>query len=145
MADNYTTGRTEVLRSVRELRACCVLHEGEVCRRFGLTPVEVSCLLGFSARPVGVGGLAERLGLSASRTSRLVDALVRRRLVRRVGSQADRRALSLSLTPKGRERRGRLVSAMRSCERRLLRQLGVTRARGVVRQLKLLSAAFRSL
>ena len=145
MAATRATDRRDVLRSVRELRACCAAHEGELCRRLRLTPVEAACLLGFTGRQVGVGGLAERLELSASRTSRLVDGLVRRRLVRRVGSRTDRRALLLSLTPKGHERRRSLVSAMRSCERGLLRRLGGARARALVRQLDLLSTAFRAL
>lgn len=49
-----------------------------------------------------IGDLAEALGRSPSATSRLVDGLVRRRLVERRSEADDRRQRSLALTPRGR-------------------------------------------
>ncbi len=48
-----------------------------------------------------VGELAEVLGRSASATSRLVDGLVKRRLVERHEEEEDRRQRSLALTQRG--------------------------------------------
>jgi DNA-binding MarR family transcriptional regulator len=49
-----------------------------------------------------VGELAEAIGRSPSATSRLVDGLVRRRLVERQEEPEDRRQRTLRLTPRGR-------------------------------------------
>jgi DNA-binding MarR family transcriptional regulator len=48
-----------------------------------------------------VGELAEAIGRSPSATSRLVDGLVRRRLVERTEEPEDRRQRTLRLTPRG--------------------------------------------
>lgn len=48
-----------------------------------------------------VGELAEAIGRSPSATSRLVDGLVRRRLVERLQEPEDRRQRTLRLTPRG--------------------------------------------
>ena len=48
-----------------------------------------------------VGELAEAIGRSPSATSRLVDGLVRRRLVERLEEPEDRRQRTLRLTPRG--------------------------------------------
>lgn len=52
--------------------------------------------------------LAERLELSASAASRMIDALAERGLVHREEDPADRRARVLSLTAKGQELAGRM-------------------------------------
>jgi len=49
-----------------------------------------------------VGELAEEIGRSPSATSRLIDGLVRRRLVERQQEPEDRRQRTLSLTQRGR-------------------------------------------
>lgn len=53
------------------------------------------------AGELGQSLLAAELGLSASATSRLVDGLVQRGLLERRESPSDRRARSLSLSPRG--------------------------------------------
>ena len=67
------------------------------------------------AEPVRLHDLAERLGVSAPTTSRAVDALVEHGLLERAPDPADRRAVRISLTPRGRatvaERKTRVLSA----------------------------------
>jgi DNA-binding MarR family transcriptional regulator len=52
-------------------------------------------------RTTTTGELAEAIGRSPSATSRLIDGLVRRRLVERRAEQEDRRQRTLWLTPRG--------------------------------------------
>jgi DNA-binding MarR family transcriptional regulator len=52
-------------------------------------------------RTMTIGDLAEAIGRSPSATSRLVDGLVRRRLVERRPEAEDRRLRTLRLTPRG--------------------------------------------
>ncbi len=54
---------------------------------------------------LGMNELSEAMGLANSTTTRIVDQLVRKGLVRRKTDDADRRVVKVSLTPKGQELR----------------------------------------
>lgn len=53
-------------------------------------------------KAAALSAIAEHLGLSLSATSRMVDLLVKRRLIERQVRSSDRRCVSLSLTGRGR-------------------------------------------
>jgi DNA-binding MarR family transcriptional regulator len=69
--------------------------------RLGFTQLAALYVLADGATTT-VGELAELIGRSPSATSRLVDGLVRRRLVERQEEQEDRRQRTLHLTQRGR-------------------------------------------
>jgi DNA-binding MarR family transcriptional regulator len=69
--------------------------------RLGFTQLAALYVLA-EGRTTTVGDLAETIGRSPSATSRLIDGLVRRRLVERRPETEDRRQRTLSLTPRGR-------------------------------------------
>ena len=64
---------------VRTMRDCCQRQEGQMCRKLALTPSQFACLLAMPepAGELNVHQVAKVMGLSASRTSRIVDSLVR--------------------------------------------------------------------
>ena len=68
------------------------------------------------SEPVRLHDLADRLGVSDPTASRAVDALVDHGLVERAPDRADRRAVRISLTPRGRtmveERKRRVLDAV---------------------------------
>ena len=70
---------------------------------------------------LGAGALSRRMGLSASRGSRVIDGLVRRGLLLRRVDDEDRRAALVTLSAKGRNVKqgmdGCLSSATRPCAR----------------------------
>jgi len=68
--------------------------------RLGFTQLAALYVLA-DAGTTTIGDLADVLGRSPSATSRLADALVRRRLVERRSEADDRRQRSLVLTPRG--------------------------------------------
>lgn len=68
--------------------------------RLGFTQLAALYVLA-DAGTTTIGDLADVLGRSSSATSRLADALVRRRLVERRSEADDRRQRSLVLTPRG--------------------------------------------
>ncbi len=70
----------------------------------GLTLSQYGLLEGLASRRAArVQELAAAAGISASTATRILDALERRGIVRRVRSSRDRRAVSVSLTALGRE------------------------------------------
>jgi DNA-binding MarR family transcriptional regulator len=83
----------------RELVIGFATQLGEL--RLGFTQLAALYVLA-EGRTTTVGDLAEAIGRSPSATSRLVDGLVRRRLVERRDEVEDRRQRTLWLTPRGR-------------------------------------------
>ena len=67
--------------------------------------------------------LSKNMGLSLSRISRVVDKLVVNGYLDRNVASSDRRAITLCLTPKGKEVRKRIESEKNECEARLLQTI----------------------
>lgn len=68
----------------------------------GMTPSRLAALAVLqSDGPMRVGALAERAGISAPTTSRLVDCLEERGLILRTCDPDDHRAIRVSLSPEG--------------------------------------------
>jgi DNA-binding MarR family transcriptional regulator len=112
----------------RELVIGFATQLGEL--RLGFTQLAALYVLA-EGRTMTVGDLAEVIGRSPSATSRLVDGLVRRRLVERRPETEDRRQRTIWLTPRGqailrvvdRGRAQQFLTAVRplpSAERRLI-------------------------
>jgi DNA-binding MarR family transcriptional regulator len=83
----------------RELVIGFATQLGEL--RLGFTQLAALYVLA-EGRTTTVGDLADVIGRSPSATSRLVDGLVRRRLVERRSEIEDRRQRTIWLTPRGR-------------------------------------------
>jgi DNA-binding MarR family transcriptional regulator len=110
---------------VRTMRDCCQRQEGIMCRKLGLTPSQFACLLAMpeQAGEFKVQEVAEVMGLSPSRTSRIVDSLVRDGLFSRRTLDSDRRTQLVTLTPTGREKWQLAHKLLAECEKRLLAHL----------------------
>lgn len=68
----------------------------------GMTPSRLAALAVLQTDgPMRVGALAERAGISAPTTSRLVDCLEERGLIVRTSDPDDHRAIRVSLSPEG--------------------------------------------
>jgi DNA-binding MarR family transcriptional regulator len=83
------------------------LVEPEMLRASGLSMTEFAVLDALASSEAGslrVVDLAEAIGLSASRVSRVVDTLLARTWVERRKDASDARATLLSITPDGTER-----------------------------------------
>ena len=78
--------------------------DSDLMRGAGLTAGEYSALMHLSEAPnreLRMSDLANAAGVSASRTTRLVDDLQTRSLVKKVASSSDARGNIAKLTPKG--------------------------------------------
>lgn len=95
--------------------------------------------------PLTNGQVAEQAGVSSPTATRMVDLLVRRRLVTRLEDPVDRRAVLISLTPAGREalaaklreydeRRRQIAAALEPDEQRAAADL-LRRLAGVIEEL----------
>jgi DNA-binding MarR family transcriptional regulator len=129
---------------VRTMRDCCHRQEGEMCRKLGLTTSQFACLLAMPERAgeFNVHEVAEAMGLSASRASRIVDSLVRSGLLDRRALKSDRRTQLVVLTSAGQEKWQEVHKLLAECEKKLLAHLPPQRKRELTETLKALINAW---
>ncbi len=125
---------------VRTIRDCCQRQEGVMCRKLALTPSQFACLVSMPepVAELNVQQVAKIMGLSPSRTSRVVDSLVQIGLFARRTMDNDRRTQLVSLSPTGREKWQEAQQLLVECERRLLAHLPPRRTRELAETLKTL-------
>jgi DNA-binding MarR family transcriptional regulator len=120
----------------------CQCNEEQIQQELGLSAAEFNGLIVLgSGQAVPGGEFAGRMGLSPSRGSRVLSRLVTDGLVKAELSPIDRRAISISLTPRGTRMKGRVTERMRACESRICGKLERTSVRRVRDALELLESA----
>jgi DNA-binding MarR family transcriptional regulator len=114
----------ETLAALRHALRRFLLFSRTAAEDRGVPAQQHQALLAIKGYPgrdyVTVGELAQRLHLRHHSAVGLVDRLARRKLVRRVSSQEDRRRVHVSLTARGEA----LVRRLSAAHLRELRQLG---------------------
>ncbi len=127
-----------LLGLVRTIRDCCQRKESEMCRKIALTASQFACLLAIpvEAGEVNVHQVSRTMGISASRTSRIVESLVQGGVLSRRTTAGDRRVQWLALTPAGREKRQLAQKLLLECEEQLLLKLPPPRSRELTATLK---------
>jgi len=77
----------------------CTEKETRHAQKFGVSIVEFRCLrILYEQKTLTVNQLAQKMSLTSSRVTRIIDGLVEKKLVNREGGEADRRIYNLSLT-----------------------------------------------
>ncbi len=106
-----------LLQMVLRLRDRCLEQERVIQRRCDLTASEYACM---RCQPrdgsISCGELAQALGLSPSRSTRVVDGLVARGLLQREVSLHDRRVNLVRPTAKGRRVKAQIDALLSECE-----------------------------
>jgi|WetSurMetagenome_2_1015567.scaffolds.fasta_scaffold254396_1 DNA-binding MarR family transcriptional regulator len=133
-----------LLGLVRAMRDCCQRQEGEMCRKLALTASQFGCLLAVPevAGESNVNQMAEFMGLSASRASRIVDSLVRAGLLERRTMDQDRRTQLVRLTPVGQEKWRLARQLLAECEKKLLAYVPPQRSQEMQETLQVLIKAW---
>ncbi|WP_018132322.1 MarR family winged helix-turn-helix transcriptional regulator [Effusibacillus pohliae] len=101
----------ELIRSFWKITRAFKRIFRESAEAAGLTGVQLWCLFIISKHPnIGLGELADRVHLTNSTISGVVDRLVKAGLIVRETPPHDRRAISLVITDKGREKLQQFVA-----------------------------------
>jgi DNA-binding MarR family transcriptional regulator len=119
----------------------CQKSEEQIQEELGLSQAEFNALIVLDdGQEVSGCAFAERMALSPSRGSRVLDKLVTAGYVKALTGPRDRRAIVISLTPKGRRAKQRIIDHMEACERRIRDGLDDKSVGQVKRALELLEA-----
>ncbi len=125
------SGYNGLVDAILKLKKKCRFEE-EIGSRLRLTPVEMSCLLALrNGEQLECQVLSERMQLSASRGSRIIQRLIGRGLLEREARQDDRRCLLISLSQSGARCRADVERARGECEQKLLARLDPAQLRKV--------------
>lgn len=118
------------------LKRCCEKKEETIREQAGLSSAEYNCLQTIPARgDVTSKALAQKMGVSASRGSRIVDALVKKGLLARSVSSQDRRASTITLTNRGGDIKLEVEKCLVRCDRALRAKLSAEELEVTVRGL----------
>jgi len=124
------------------VRRKCQQSEERIQRELSLSPAEFNALLVMDKGAEITGcEFAERMALSPSRGSRVLDKLVTDGYARTRLSDQDRRTVLISLTAEGRKTRRRMFRHMETCENRICSSLDEGEVEQVRAALELLETA----
>ncbi len=119
----------------------CQANEEQIREELRLSPAQFNGLMVLeNGQEITGCEFAERMALSPSRGSRVLNSLVDDGYAKTQSDPGDRRAVLISLTPKGRRTRQRIVSRMEACEKRICGRLDDRRVAQVKDALELLEA-----
>jgi len=119
----------------------CQKSEEQIQEELGLSQAEFNALIVLDdGQEISGCEFADRLALSPSRGSRVLDKLVTDGHVKARAGPDDRRTLVISLTPKGRRAKQRIIDHMEACERRICDGLDDGNVGQIKRALELLEA-----
>jgi DNA-binding MarR family transcriptional regulator len=111
---------SRIIDYVFMLKKKCLLEEHEIGNEVGLSPSEIHGIEAINRlERISGNSLSERMGLSPSRGSRVIDHLITKGLLFRAVDESDRRANVIGLTPKGDDIKKRIESAKRVCEAKI--------------------------
>jgi DNA-binding MarR family transcriptional regulator len=125
-------GELEALQSLRLIYASARWHDAQVRRSVAISGSQPWALSEIAQEQgMGINDLAARMALHQTTASNLANALVKKRLIRRVRDGSDRRFVHLHLTAEGRQalsqspgpHPGLLVDALRKIDLRHLQRL----------------------
>jgi len=119
----------------------CQSNAERIQDELGLSPAEFNGLIVLDDRQEVSGGeFAERMALSPSRGSRVLNKLVTDGYVKAIPGPKDRRAVVISLTPRGWRAKGQIIHHMEACDRRICAGLDDRSVKQIERALELLKA-----
>lgn len=111
---------SSLLELLENIRARCRERENRLRTQMGLSPAQFRAISLIEAEEiVTCRDFSDRLSLSESRGSRVIDSLVRDSLLVRTDCDADRRCKRLRLTPRGRSLRRSIADERGICEAEL--------------------------
>jgi DNA-binding MarR family transcriptional regulator len=109
-----------IIDYVFQLKKKCLAEEAAIGKEVGLSPSEIHCIESvIPGERLSGNILSERMGLSPSRGSRVIDHLIEKGLLRRMEDPVDRRSIAITVTEKGAGVKQRVENAKRSCEAKI--------------------------
>ena len=126
-----------------ELKKGCMEDEKQIRTLCNVSLAEYKAVLEINiTERITCNVLSEKMGLSVSRGSRIIDGLVRKGYLLRMENSEDRRSFVLSLSSKGAEVKKQIEQERNNCEYRLRKNLSVREVELIKEGLELIAKVF---
>lgn len=121
---------------------CCEERMAYEAKRLGIPHSEMQCLQLFKGEKyLTIKGISQRMDLTKSRVSKIVDGLSQKSLVTRTDDPNDARSKLIGLTPAGLKKSDEIQNVLRDNHRKVLERLTPEERKRVLSALDILRAS----
>ncbi|MFH1939941.1 MAG: MarR family transcriptional regulator [bacterium] len=126
-----------------ELKRDCMIDEEQIRTLCNVSLAEYKAVMEIKATErITCNVLSKKMGLSPSRGSRIIDGLVRKKLLLRTTNPEDRRSFVLSLSFKGAKIKDDIERERNNCEKRIREKLSAKEFDLIKKSLELVTKIF---
>ena len=130
---------------IAKLFQCCQERMQYQCERFGLPDAELRCLMLFGQeRYLTAKGIAQKMNVVKSRVSKIVDGLIRKKLIQRIKDPEDLRISLLSLSPEGQKKLNDINDFLENVHHQVLSQMAPDQRMAMLTNLDILKASMEA-
>ena len=130
---------------IAKLFQCCQERMQYQCERFELPDAELRCLVLFGQeRYLTAKGIAQKMNVVKSRISKIVDGLIRKKLIQRIKDPEDSRISLLSLSPEGQKKLNEINDFLEDVHHQVLSQLATDQRMAMLTNLDILKASMEA-
>jgi len=130
---------------ILKLFQCCQERMQYQCERFGLPDAELRCLMLFGEeRYLTAKGIALKMNVVKSRVSKIIEGLLKKKLVQRIKDPEDSRVSLLSLTSEGHEKINHINQFLNDVHHQALLQIAPDQRKTVLTNLDILKASMEA-
>ena len=130
---------------ILKLYQCCQERMQYQCERFGLPDAEFRCLMLFGEeRYLTAKGIALKMNVVKSRVSKIIEGLLKKKLVQRIKDPEDSRVSLLSLTPEGNKKLNDINEFSNDIHYQVLMQMAPDQRKAALTNLDILKASMEA-
>ncbi|MFA5404598.1 MAG: winged helix DNA-binding protein [Ignavibacteria bacterium] len=109
---------------ITNLKKKCMDKEESIQKEYLLSPAEYNGILSVTPDEIySCNQLSKKMGLSVSRSSRVLERLIKNGYLKGIRNENDRRELKVTLTEKGRNTRNKINKKLEECEKDIINKL----------------------
>ena len=130
---------------IAKLFQCCQERMQYQCERFQLPDAEFRCLALFGQeRYLTAKSIAHRMNVVKSRVSKIIDGLIKKKLIQRISDPEDSRVKLLSLTSKGQKKINEINGFMEDVYSQVLSRIAPDQRQAMLTNLDILKASMEA-
>ena len=130
---------------ITKLFQCCQDRMQYQCDRFQLPDAELRCLSLFGEeRYLTAKGIAFKMNVVKSRVSKIIDGLIKKKLIHSIKDPEDSRVSLLSLTPSGQKKLNEINIFLKGIHGRVLSQMAPDQRQAMLTNLDILKASMEA-
>ena len=130
---------------IAKLFQCCQERMQYQCERFDLPDAELRCLGLFGQeRYLTAKGIAQKMNVVKSRVSKIIDGLIKKKLIQAIKDPEDSRVSLLSLTSRGQQKLNEINSFSKDLHGQVLSQMAPDQRQAMLTNLDILKACMEA-